>query len=166
MRESFSSLRLKSLALIRTESSCCYYTDFLFEMQKFRQDIWKNCCTREAAAGTPSNCRTCSLVWAQLDKAVVTWSIMGSSSIWRGGQTLWPSVAPPSQHICSSVKCKSKQNTPAYLKLSISPSLFHEITVSRKWCFPRVNLDSVLAGSINMLLNSTPELSLTQEKHI
>lgn len=72
----------------------------------------------------------------------------------------------PSQPVCLQIKCKSKQNTPAYLKLSISASLFHKIIVSRKWCFPREDLDSVLAGAINIFFNSTPELSLTWEKHI
>lgn len=37
------------------------------------------------------------------------------------------------------------------------------VTASKKWCFPRENLDSISAG---LLLNSTPELSLAWEKHV
>lgn len=126
MQESFASMRLKSPALIRTKSFCCYHSDFSFGMQRFRLDIRKNFFMGASVAGTQRGCRTFNIIKIQLNKVKMTQSDVDRSCIWRGGHTLWPPMVGSSQHVCSSMKCQSNQNTPAYLKLIISPSLLHK----------------------------------------
>lgn len=150
-------------ALIRTKSFCCYHLDFLFEMHRFRLDIWKNFCTGEGVAGTQRGCRTCSLVKTQLRKTMVTWSGIGGSCIWRGSHTLWPPVVPSSQHVNSSVKCKSKQNTPAYLKLSMLPSLLHSYSV-KETVLSKGKLGQCFSRSYKFALEFNPWAFLSMGK--
>lgn len=156
-------MRLKCLVFTRTKSLCCYHSDFVWNAKVQtghgeKSLFWGGWCS--TVAGIQRDCSTCNLVETQLDRVTVTQSGIGGSRIYREGHNSQPPVVPSNQHVYSFMKRKSKQNTPACLKLNISPSLLNKLILPRNWCFLRKILDCVSARVINLLLISTLKLYL------